>query len=412
MNILWVKAGGLVPPDTGGKIRSYHILRELAREHSITFFSFHAAESNNAHRELEKVFDRVVCVPLVLPAKRSLAELRNYAASFFSREPYNIAKYCRPQVGRRFVDLLKRGDHDVIVCDFLMAAGVIPWDWPMPKVLFTHNVESMIWRRHYEFARNPFWKALSRREMRRMETAERRYLKAADRVLTVSESDRRFFSSFLESTKLTVIPTGVDVEYFQSSAGNENRNTLVFCGSMDWLPNEDSVLYLVREILPRVRQEFPEVSLCVVGRSPSPRLQSLAAREKNMELTGWVPDIRPFLSRSAVVVVPLRIGGGTRLKIFEAMAMAKPVVSTSMGAEGLPVHPGEDILLADEPSKFAENVCLLLREPSRRKQIGAAARKLVEENYTWAKAAQVFASALEEIVAAHNQKAQVTATTR
>jgi glycosyltransferase involved in cell wall biosynthesis len=349
MKILWVKAGGLVPPDTGGKIRSYNILRELARQHSVTFFSFYSAHNHDLHPELKSIFDRVVCVPLTLPAPKSLAEMRNYGIRLLSSEPYGMTKYCRPEVRRRLHALLRQETYDVILCDFIFAASAIPWDWPTPKVLFTHNVEATIWRRHYEVATNPIWKAISWWEWRKMEAAERRYLRLADRVLTVSETDRDAFAPFLDPGKLAVIPTGVDVDYFQPMAVEETTNSLVFVGSMDWLPNEDAILYFVDVILPLIKQQCPEASLEVVGRSPSRKLQALAEREKSMRLTGWVEDIRPFVARGSMCIVPLRIGGGTRLKIFEAMAMGKAVVSTSVGAEGLPVRSGENILLAILP---------------------------------------------------------------
>jgi polysaccharide biosynthesis protein PslH len=398
MKILWVKAGGLVPPDTGGKIRSYNILRQLARQHSITFFSFYAAHNPDVHAELKHMFDRVVTMPLRIPAPKSLAEMCNYAVRLFSSEPYGITKYCRPEVRRRLRSLLEEENYDVILCDFMAVAGVIPWDCATPKVLFTHNVEATIWRRHYEVASNVIWKAISWQEWRKMEAAERRYLRLADRVLAVSETDRDAFAAFLSAEKLTVIPTGVDVEYFQPLAGEETANSLVFTGSMDWLPNEDAILYFADAILPLIREHSPEVFLDVVGRNPSRKLQALAESEKSIRLTGWVDDIRPFVGRGSVCIVPLRIGGGTRLKIFEAMAMGKAVVSTSVGAEGLAVRSGENIVLADTPNDFAQAVISLLRDPRRRQQLGAAARTLVQENYSWTIVANDFARTLQEVI--------------
>jgi sugar transferase (PEP-CTERM/EpsH1 system associated) len=398
MRILWVKAGGLVPPDTGGKIRSYNILRELARRHSITFFSYYAMLPQDTHAELNNIFDRVDCVPLQLPAPKSPAEMLEYCIRLFSSQPYGISKYCRPAVQSRLRELLKENEYDVIVCDFIFAAGIIPWDWPTPKVLFTHNVEATIWRRHYEVASNPIWKAISRWEWKKMERAEQRYLQLADRVLTVSETDRDAFASFLDAQKITVIPTGVDVDYFQPVTAEEIPNSLVFTGSMDWLPNEDGILYFADTIFPLIRQQCPEVFLEVVGRKPSRKLQALASSDKGLRLTGWVDDIRSFLARGAICIVPLRIGGGTRLKIFEAMAMGKAVVSTSVGAEGLPVHSGENVILADTPGNFAQAVVSLLRDPDRRKQLGGAARKLVQEKYSWQSVADSFARTLQDVI--------------
>jgi polysaccharide biosynthesis protein PslH len=398
MKILWVKAGGLVPPDTGGKIRSYNILRQLARQYSITFFSFYAAHNPDVHAELKHMFDRVVTMPLRIPAPKSFAEMCDYTIRLFSSEPYGITKYCRPEVRRGLRALLEQENYDVILCDFMAAAGVIPWDCATPKVLFTHNVEATIWRRHYDVASNVIWKAISWQEWRKMEAAERRYLRLADRVLAVSETDRDAFAAFLNAEKLTVIPTGVDVEYFQPLPGEETANSLVFTGSMDWLPNEDAIFYFTDAILPLIREHSPEVFLDVVGRNPSRKLQALAESEKSIRLTGWVDDIRPFVGRGSVCIVPLRIGGGTRLKIFEAMAMGKAVVSTSVGAEGLAVRSGENIVLADTPNDFAQAVISLLRDPGRRQQLGAAARTLVQEHYSWTIVANDFARALQEVI--------------
>ena len=397
MKILWVKAGGLVPPDTGGKIRSYNILRELARKNSVTFFSFYAAHPDDEHPALNHVFEKNISIPLALPAAKSGRELLEYLPYLFSPKSYSLMKYCRPAVRRELLSVLQRDKFDVIVCDFIFAAPAIPWDFSCPKVLFTHNVEALIWKRHYEVARNPLWKGLSWREWKTMECAEQLYIRKADHVVAVSDRDRDVFLRFLNATKITIVPTGVDVEYFRPSTGHEAKNSLVFTGSMDWLANEDAVFYFVEQVLPRMREQIPEVSLCVVGRKPSKRLQELIDREKNVQLTGWVEDVRPYLARSTVCIVPLRIGGGTRLKIFEAMGMGKAVVSTTIGAEGLPVRHEENILLADSPDDFARQTVELLQNPSRRNQIGAAACKMVTENYAWANVAAKFAEVLERV---------------
>jgi len=402
MKILWVKAGGLVPPDIGGKIRSYNILRQLAKRHAVTFFSFHAAHENEAHVELSQIFQRVVLVPLDLPSPKGIAELHDYALRLFSREPYNMTKYCRPEVQKRLAALLQEETYDVIVCDFLVPAGVIPWESPCPKVLFTHNVEAVIWERHYQVAKNPLWKAVSWLEWKKMAIAERRYLQKADHVIAVSENDRQIFAKFLDAEKLTVTQTGADTEFFQPSSEREIPNSLVFTGAMDWLPNEDGILYFVGEILPSIRQRVPDVSLCIVGRKPSRRLKDLVSTLPNIRLTGWVEDVRPYVAQSAVYIVPLRIGGGTRLKIFEAMSMAKPMVSTSVGAEGLPVINGEHLLVADDPASFAEKTIGLLGDKSRRLNMGRAARWLVEQKYSWARVAEDFARALENVANGRN----------
>jgi sugar transferase (PEP-CTERM/EpsH1 system associated) len=397
MNILWVKTAGLYPPDTGGRIRSYNILRHLANHHSVTLFTFYAAQEGDRNPELRNFFDRVICVPMALPKPKSTGEMFEYLRHSMSLQPYNITKYCRPFVRKELMNVLHETHYDVIVCDFVFAAGTIPWDWPCAKVLFAHNVEAQIWRRHYDTARHLLWKLLCWREWRTMLAAEFRYLKKANHVLTVSNADRDFFLKFLPQDKLTVVPTGVDTDFFRPSGEPEKPSSIVFVGSMDWLPNEDAVVHFLENILPLVRRDIPDVWLTVVGRYPSQRLKALAQREDGVRLTGWVPDVRPFVSEAAVCIVPLRIGGGTRIKIFEAMAMGKAVLSTTLGAEGLPVCDKDNIVIADEPAAFAQALTSLLRDAAARRRLGDRAHRFVAENYSWANAGNVVSSVLEDV---------------
>lgn len=397
MKILWVKAGGLLPLDSGGKIRSYNILKELARSHEITLFTHYAGEPDDANPQLKGLFQQVECHPLKIPPAKRFAEAVSYARHSMSALPYSVAKYSQPRVAQSLRKLLGENKYDAIVCDFIVAGGVIPWDARPPKILFTHNVEALIWERHYQVARNPLWKAVCRREYQKMERLERSYLEQADQVLTVSEFDRDYFSKFVRPGKIAVIPTGVDTGYFQPAPGAESPDRLVFSGSMDWMANEDGMSFFIAEILPRIREAAPAVELEIIGRSPSVALRALAARTPGVTVTGRVDDIRPYVHRGAVYVVPLRVGSGTRLKIFEAMAMGKAVVSTSIGAEGLPVEHGKNILLADAPADFAREVTRLLSNPPERLGLESAARRLVEQSYSWSAVTAKFEAALAKV---------------
>jgi polysaccharide biosynthesis protein PslH len=397
VKILWVKAGGLFPPDTGGKIRSYHILKALARRHSVTVFTFYAAIPGDLHAQLESQFARVVCLPLKIPSGRTLREGLEYLRNFFSGLPYTVSKFCRPEVAAALRNLMTEQKPDVIVCDFVVAAKVIPWESPTPKILFTHNVEALIWKRHFQLAHNPLWKAVCWWEYRVMQRFERNCANRSDHLLTVSEHDRTFFSELTDPSRITVIPTGVDVDYFRPQPDREEANTLVFTGSMDWMPNEEGIIFFVKEIWPQIRKQIPGVSVSIVGRSPSSRLLELAATQDGVHVTGRVEDIRPYTHRGSVYIVPLRIGSGTRLKIFEAMAMGKAVVSTTIGAEGLPVRSGREIVLADSADEFADAVVALLRDSARRRELGRAARELVEQKYSWDCVVQPFEEVLEKL---------------
>jgi polysaccharide biosynthesis protein PslH len=397
VKILWVKSGGLVPLDQGGKIRSFHLAKELARTHEVSLFTFCEPVPDDEHAGLKKIFGNVMSVPLSIPRKNGPAEYFAYAKNLFSSWPYSVRKYCQPHVASELRRHLVKESYDIILCDFLLTAGVIPWDLLGPRVLFTHNVEAQIWQRHFEVARNPVWKAACYREFRTMAKMERDYLRRADHVLAVSEADRRIFSHDLDESRISVIPTGVDADYFRPSPEMEESNALVFTGSMDWLPNEDGILYFAEKILPIVRRDAPDSVLWVVGRRPSKNLLGLMDRVAGIKVTGTVDDIRPYIGKASVYVVPLLVGGGTRLKIFEAMAMGKAIVSTSIGAEGLPVVNGEHICLADQAEEFARQIITLLKQPNRRAQVGEAARRLVEQSYSWSPVGQHLSDVLVRV---------------
>jgi len=286
------------------------------------------------------------------------------------------------------------------VADFLVAAPNVPLGGATPTVLFTHNVEHMIWKRLRDTEGSAWRRALLELEWRKMRRCERRACATASLTLAVSDVDTAQLASLAPRARVRAIPTGVDVEYFAPGARSEASSRLVFTGSMDWYPNEDAVLHFVDAILPLIRRDVPEVSLAVVGRNPTARLRR-ACEAAGVEVTGTVDDVRPYLRDAAVFVVPLRVGGGTRLKIFEALAMAKAVVSTTVGAEGLPLRPGEHAVLADEPGDFARAVVALVRDPAERRRLGDAGRRLVEERYAWREVGRQFEALCRSVSTAH-----------
>jgi polysaccharide biosynthesis protein PslH len=192
--------------------------------------------------------------------------------------------------------------------------------------------------------------------------------------------------------RVSSVPTGVDTDFFRPS-GTVSRKpgSIVFTGSMDWMPNEDGMVWFVEEILPRIERAVPEATLTIVGRNPTSRVKALADGRPRISVTGTVPDVRPYLEAASVVVVPLRVGGGTRIKIYEAMGMERAVVSTTIGAEGLDVRDGKHIVLADDPDAFADAVIGLLRSPERAADIGHASASHVRTHFGWASVAEQFA---------------------
>ena len=401
MKILWLNAGLLLPLDKGGKLRTWHLMRNLARRHEITYLSFEEPSQPDEHRTgMREVCQRLETVPRSDPAKGTLRFYADAARYIVDPVPYAVAKYRSSAYAARVDELLRTGGFDAVVCDFLPPLVNMPRTLPCPSILFTHNVEAEIWRRHVETASNPAAKYLLQQQWQRMLRFEREALSRFDLVLAVSQADAETFGRLYPGAlraPVHVVQTGVDTEYFApATATTPRRAHLVFTGSMDWLPNEDGMLHFVRDILPLIRQAEPEATLSIIGRAPTPAVRRLAD-EHGIEVTGRVDDVRPHIAAGSVYVVPLRIGGGTRLKIFEAMGMAKAIVSTTVGAEGLPVTDGADIVIADEPPAFAEAVVRLIRDEPWRARLEQAARQLVVERYDWSAVAQDFESALARV---------------
>jgi sugar transferase (PEP-CTERM/EpsH1 system associated) len=387
MRILGFNAGLLLPLDKGGTLRTWHRLRHLAQHHEISYVSFAPPETTPAEREgMREACSHLQVVPRRDPAKGSLAFYADTAAHLLDPLPYAAAKYRSGEYRALVRQMLAATPFDLIVCDFLVPAVNMPDRLPCPAVLFTHNVEAEIWRRHCEGRSGRISRLLYRQQWQRMLRFERRTIARFDRVLAVSDVDaqtlQRLYSSALDVPPITVA-TGVDTAYFAPAPGDPGPKHLVFTGSMDWIPNEDAMTHFCRDILPRIRAQVPGVTLSIVGRTPTPAVRRLAEID-GVEVTGRVDDVREHIGRSSVYIVPIRIGGGTRLKIFEAMAMGKAVVSTTVGAEGLPVTDGQDIVIADDPPAFAAAVVTLLRDAGRRQHLEQAARDLVVTRYDWA----------------------------
>ena len=368
MRVLWVKAGKLLPVDTGGKIRSYNLLRHLAAWRDLVVLSYYGGRRDPATNATSGSDSpaRKPCGPARLARARSTTRGMRCRrrpmpspSSLAPRPPPD-----EPVAGRA---PLRRGGLrlPLRVAEFSAASAT-------PCVLFQHNVESVLWRRLAEHEPNALKRLVFSIEARKMARYERSAVARFDHVITVSERDRDAMCALTDPARVSVVPTGVNVHDYRAAAGTPATGpTVVFLGSMDWEPNIDAVEYFCRDVWPAVRAEVPGARFRIVGRNPHPRVLSLAS--SSVEVTGTVPAVLDHLREAAVVVVPLRAGGGTRLKIFEAMAAGRAVVSTSIGAEGLDVADGRDIVLADTGPRFAGAVIALLRDPIARARVGRAA---------------------------------------
>ena len=400
MRILWVKIGGLWPLNMGGRLRSFHTIAELARRHRVTVLTTHGPEDDAEGLAAQlPSCERVVSVPYAIPKAGTPRFAVALARSWLSPYPADLWKCRIPALQAHVREALAAGV-DVCVADFLVAVPNVPIDGRVPTILFEHNVEYMIWKRLHEVEPSALRRALLAIEWRKMRRYEALACRRASLTVAVSEADRALLAAGAPRADIRAISTGVDTTYFHPNGTAEKPATLVFTGSMDWYPNEDAILHFMDTMLPEVRRRAPGVTVAVVGRNPSARLKD-AGKAAGVEVTGTVADVRPHVAEAAVYIVPLRIGGGTRLKIFEALAMGKAVVATTVGAEGLPIVPGEHYVQADGPAAFAQAVVGLLQDPDRRRALGIAGRRLVEARYSWEQVGRQFESLCEEIVSTH-----------
>jgi glycosyltransferase involved in cell wall biosynthesis len=407
MRILWVKADKLLPVQNGGNIRTYHVLRYLSARHELTFYSYYGGTPDpDYERELQRQLPGAVAF---CTGKRELSGAErglDYLAHLSAQPPYAVSRFAHAEVQKQLQTWFREQRFDVAVCDFLDAAVNFPGILNIPSVLFQHNVESEIWRRHAATAGNPPKKMMYRMEFRKMLRYERAAVRKFQHVIAVSENDRSLMTQWVDGDRVTVVPTGVDLAQYRpdpaATDANASAPLITFVGAMDWKPNVDGVEYFCGEVWPSIKAEVPQARFRIVGRNPDRRVQKWASNKINdssdasIEVTGRVPSVVEHLRQSAVVIVPLRIGGGTRLKIYEAMATAKAVVSTTVGAEGLDVHHGRDIILADDALSFAQAVIMLLRDPELRRRYEKAAAETAAR-YDWPAIGERFSEVLQSV---------------
>ncbi len=404
MKLLWVKTDFLHPTTRGGQIRTLETLRRLHEWHEVHYVAFDDPEQPEGLARAEEYCAKAYPVAHRVVDKRSAGFALQLAAGLVSRLPVAVARYRSAAMRDKITEVLGRVKFDSIVCDFLFPAPNVPR--LEDCILFQHNVEATIWKRHVEHnsgAKKLYFQLQAARMLR----YEGEVCRTVRKVIAVSETDAETMRRDYGVERVSSMPTGVDLDYFARPAALEQdapdqgetqqpspTADLVFLGSMDWMPNIDGAGWFVREVLPLIRAQRPQCTLAIVGRRPGPEIMRLAEGDPLIKVTGTVPDVRPWLWGAAVSIVPLRIGGGTRLKIYEAMAARAPVVSTTVGAEGLDVRHPETIYIADSPRDFASCILRLLDNSAERARLADAAWRLVDSKYSW----EVVARGMERLL--------------
>lgn len=367
------------PPEQGGSLRSYHLIRYTAAHHAVSLLSF--AERPRETEPLAQACERVVTVPT--PQRSPGDRLRTL---FLSRRPDMADRLASPTYAQSLQHLVTTHPFDFVQVQSIEMApyGLMVREWlgdDAPKLVFDDfNAEYLLqWRALLADGRDPrrwpnaLYSALQWLRLRRY---EREVCRQACRVIAVSEADAAALRRLDKSLDPIVIPNGVDTARYRtlpSPPADMQRPAVLFTGKMDFRPNVDAALWFHRQVWPRVRQEHPRARFYVVGKRPHPRLEELS-HDPTAIITGYVPDVRPYMAGATVFVVPMRMGGGTRLKLLEALAAGLPIVSTTMGAEGVDVTHGEHLLLADDPEAYVEAVSSLLGNEAKRRALGQRAQ--------------------------------------
>ena len=396
MRILFLSITVPFPATDGGRLRVLNLLKQIAQRNSVTFL---ALETQPTDEEgIERIRRLGIDARLVPHAARlPPITLRSASRAVLKRKPLTVARYDLPAFRGGFHALLERSSFDLIHYE-MFHTGQYHLATDARSLLSLQNVDSHIWRRLREQASSTLRKCFFRSQERAFRRYERTMSRRFDLVACASEVDRNLMDKICPDVTMDVIPNGVDIELYKPNRALEEETTIIYTGSMDWFPNEDAAIYFIEEILPAIQLKCPNVKFYVVGQFPTERLKRYGNRP-GVVVTGRVDDVKPYIACATVYVVPLRIGGGTRLKILEALAMGKAVVSTSVGAEGLNLTADDEIMIADEPAAFADGVLQLMKDGSTRRILGENGRRRVESEYDWRRIGEKLQGMYEAVAA-------------
>jgi polysaccharide biosynthesis protein PslH len=369
---------------SGAGTRVFNLIKVLARTCEIDLIagSVTGEPGDDRVAQMRSMCRSVQVVPPTVHSHRQKRLLQ--LKSLGSRRPMHYRIFHSPAMQMRIDRALHDAIYDLVMLESSFM-GYYSLPDQIPLVLDQHNVESEILLRSGQHERSAIRRAYNLLEYWKYRSDEQRICRKMHLTFAVSTRDRDMMLSWGGDTPCVVISNGVDTDYFgpvENRDGDSQQANVVFTGTMSYSPNTEAMRYFAAEVWPLIQQQAPEAALQIVGSAPPTEILKLA-RLPRVTVTGSVPDVRPYLAGAQVVVAPLRIGGGTRLKILEAMAMARPVVSTSLGCEGLEVEDGRHLLVADDPNEFAAAVVGLLHNPLRQAVIGREGRRLVEQSYDW-----------------------------
>lgn len=371
------------PLESGKKIRTFNLISRLAQRYEIYYLAYASIPKEDFKvAEMQKYGINTIFVEDTRTKKWSLPFYMDVARNLLSSQPFSTIYHVRPIFVKELCNFLEREKPDLVHCEWTNYAPYLEYVRNIPIIIASHNIESDIWQRYARNTKNPLSKIVAMQQAKKIEALEREWYAKVDHVIAVSEADKARIEAY--GGYVTVVDNGVDLEYYGAQDISKDADCIVYTASFDTFANQDAVHFFMREMYPYIKMKVPNIKVLFVGKDPPPSIVKYGQREpSSILITGTVPDVRKYIGSAAVVIVPLRIGGGSRLKILEAMAMKKPVVSTTVGAEGLMVESGKNIIIADDPIAFSNRVITLVKDERAQNELGKAGWRVVKEMYDW-----------------------------
>jgi glycosyltransferase involved in cell wall biosynthesis len=387
--ILWLSHFVPYPPKGGCFQRSYNLIKEISSKNDLYLIALKHKDSTHpdfdisiAKSELGKLCREVIIID-ISSSTSGTALYATAIKSLFTTTPMSVNMFKSQEMHEAIRRIKQKVNFQVVHFDTISMAEYIGDFSNVPMVMNHHGVESFMIKRRVENEPNFLNKMYLMIEGLKLERYEKKYCPRFDMNLAVSVLDKDLMGSITGIDNIEVIENGVDIKYFSPPENLTNNKNIIFAGRLDQYSNRESILYFCAKVWPIIKKQNPDIRFVIIGNNPPAKLAEIANKDKNIDLLGYVDDVRPHFATAMISVCPIKDGGGTRIKILDALAMGMPIVSTSIGCEGIDVTPGIDVFIADTPQEFADKVNSILTDICKRQSLSKNARKTAEDKYSW-----------------------------
>lgn len=394
MRVLWLSHLIPYPPKGGVLQRSYHLLKEVAKHHDVDLLAFHqpnlmgplVSSLDEGIKEAQQVLNGFCKKVEFVEISSQQVRFGNYflaLKSLFTQDPYNINWLKSPEYTKVLRELLQSSDYDLVHFDTISLVPYFNLVGKIPTVLDHHNIESHMLIRRAENESNVLKKWYFRQEGLRLETFEKQFCPQFSLNITCSEIDKQRLRGIAPASWVEEVPNGVDVNYFKPDRSVEQGKNLIFIGTLNWYPNIEAVRFLAHELWPSLKKEVPGISIDIIGAEPPEDIVRLSETDSDFRVHGFVDDILPFMNKAAIYVCPIMDGGGTKLKVLDALSMEKALVAHEIACEGIRVQNEKNVIFAQSVDEYVDAIKLLIENKQLRQTMGVEARKLVEDKYAY-----------------------------